>query len=444
MRVLLIVLLSLGYGVSTFAQKDIKIRQLNIGDTIPNLAFGKIVNNKGIGKRFKDLHGKPVILDFWAIFCGPCIKELPRYTALQRKFKDSLLILPVSERVNREDEAAVLQFFAKRTDINLPSVVEDETLGQFFPHRMIPHEVWIDGNGVVRAITKGEDLNEENIRRFIKGEQIVFKKKNDNLDYDAGKPLLVNGNGGNDSNFLYRSLISPMLDGLPSGYSYKRTPGGSCIITNYTMLMLYYCVYTMQRNLVNFNVRCVVIDSGSTSSTLPANYSTQGPWSWDNQDKYCYNLILPKQVSDSVFFRQYMLDDLNRFFGYQGRIEKRVLPSLVIVKSDTQDFSTIKANKDSSARIFWQDGQLSKMQNKSFDEVVNMLRIFPDTPPIINQTGYHLEKVTMDLGIDYSRNDAWNNPMDLNAVRKVLQRYGFDIVERNDLPVEVLVLSKNP
>jgi len=438
MRILFILLICCGSGIVTIAQNS----QLHIGDTIPDILLGKIVNNRGIGKTFKDLRGKPLILDFWAIFCSPCTAELPRYTALQQQFKDSMLILPVNELSGGEQENAVLKFFATRKDINLPSIVEDETLGKLFPHTIIPHEIWIDATGVVRAITKNEDINESNIRRFIKGEPVAFNQKNDVLDFDDRKPLLVNGNGGNDSNFLYRSLLTPMLEGLPTSESFTRTPTASCIMTNYTMLMLYYAAYAMHSYIPNFNVRCVVLDAGATSTQLPANYSKEGKWAWNRVEKYCYNLILPKRVPDSLFFRKYMLDDLNRCFGYQGRIEKRVLPSLVIIRKDTHDANTIKANKDAAGSIIWQEGKLAKVQNKSFDDMVNLLRVFPDTPPIINQSGYHLEKITMELDIDYSRNDAWNHPMNLPAVRKALQKYGFDIIERNDLPVEVLVLAK--
>lgn len=438
MKIIFILLIFCVSGLTTIAQKS----QLHIGDTIPDILLGKIVNNRGIGKTFKDLRGKPLILDFWAIYCSPCTAELPRYTALQQQFKDSILILPVNELSGGEKENTVVQFFAKRKDINLPSVVEDETLGRLFPHTIIPHEIWIDNAGVVIAITKNEAITESNIRSFIQGKPLTFNQKNDQLDFDDTRPLLVNGNGGNDSNFLYRSLLTPMLEGLPTSESFTRTPTASCIMTNYTMLMLYYAVYAMHSYIPNFNVRCVVLDSGSTSTQLAANYSKEGKWAWNNQEKYCYNLILPRQVPDSVFFRKYMLDDLNRCFGYQGRIEKRVLPSLVIIRQDTHDVNAIKADKDSAGRIIWQEGKLSKVQNKSFDDMVNLLRVFPDTPPIVNQSGYHLEKITMALDIDYSRHDAWNHPMNVPAVRKALQKYGLDLMERNDLPVEVLVISK--
>jgi peroxiredoxin len=59
----------------------------------------------------KDLHGKVVLVNFWATWCPPCRKEMPALEALGKRFKDQgLVILAISD----EDVAKVRPFIAKQ------------------------------------------------------------------------------------------------------------------------------------------------------------------------------------------------------------------------------------------------------------------------------------------------------------------------------------------
>ena len=51
------------------------------------------------GKQVKisDFIGEqPVIIDFWATWCAPCLKELPKLDKMQKQFGDSLLVIAIS------------------------------------------------------------------------------------------------------------------------------------------------------------------------------------------------------------------------------------------------------------------------------------------------------------------------------------------------------------
>ena len=70
--------------------------------------------------RLADFKGKPLILNFWATWCGPCKVEIPALIELADKYRDrGLVILGVSV----EDAPEDLRPFARENKINYPILV---------------------------------------------------------------------------------------------------------------------------------------------------------------------------------------------------------------------------------------------------------------------------------------------------------------------------------
>lgn len=64
--------------------------------------------------KLSDYKGKVVILDFWATWCPPCVKEIPHFNDLSKKYgEDGLVVLGVS--VDRGGVDAVKKFKKKNT-----------------------------------------------------------------------------------------------------------------------------------------------------------------------------------------------------------------------------------------------------------------------------------------------------------------------------------------
>lgn len=74
--------------------------------------------------KLSDYKGKVVILDFWATWCPPCVKEIPHFNDLAKKYgKDGLVVLGVS--VDRGGIDAVKKF-KKNNAIDYTVVFGDE------------------------------------------------------------------------------------------------------------------------------------------------------------------------------------------------------------------------------------------------------------------------------------------------------------------------------
>ena len=74
-----------------------------IGNDAPNFTMTDSQHTVELAK----LRGKPVLLNFWATWCPPCVEEMPSLVQLQKQMGDKVTILAVSEDA---DDAAYHQF----------------------------------------------------------------------------------------------------------------------------------------------------------------------------------------------------------------------------------------------------------------------------------------------------------------------------------------------
>jgi peroxiredoxin/outer membrane lipoprotein-sorting protein len=107
--------------------------------------------------RLADFRGHPVLVTFWASWCGPCRRELPEVAKLYREFREKGLIVL---GVNDEGRGAA-RSFVEKVDLPFP-VLDDSGLKahRLFRVRSIPTVFLIDADGkVVRFFrgAKGED-----------------------------------------------------------------------------------------------------------------------------------------------------------------------------------------------------------------------------------------------------------------------------------------------
>src|SRR5690606_35227639 len=118
--------------------------------------------------RLSDFKGKLIILDFWSVGCPSCIAAFPKMEALQNEFPDDVKIFLVNREARSRLDQGDRSFLNRINMPNLSALGPEaySALSYFFPHRTIPHHVWINGSGKVIAITNGYNSTTNNVKKY--------------------------------------------------------------------------------------------------------------------------------------------------------------------------------------------------------------------------------------------------------------------------------------
>ncbi len=131
-----------------------------VGQVLPD--FSAAVDLDGEPISLADYRGKVVLLDFWAVWCAPCLGEIPRIKAVYEKYHDEgFEVIGVS----LDEDAAMLREFIEEQEIPWRQILDDEGFGGAFAKRYgirsIPAPFLMDREGKVISVkARGNLLSE--------------------------------------------------------------------------------------------------------------------------------------------------------------------------------------------------------------------------------------------------------------------------------------------
>lgn len=135
------------------------------------------------GEEFKleDQKGKVVLINLWAVWCMPCIKEIPHLNEMQEKYKDKgfvVVALNTGDDLGEKESVENVRRFVKKHDMRYPVGWSDEELtGAFFELGQmngIPQNFLINREGELTGIFQGGGpkviaMMEENVEKVVNG-----------------------------------------------------------------------------------------------------------------------------------------------------------------------------------------------------------------------------------------------------------------------------------
>ncbi len=115
--------------------------------TLPDLNGAKV--------QLSRWRGHPIIVDFWATWCGPCRKQVPELQELYERYNKSrgLVVVGVSCDTIEGSGVGAIQPFLDEFEVSYPILVATEGVIEKFGVEAIPTTFFIDSDGrLVRAL----------------------------------------------------------------------------------------------------------------------------------------------------------------------------------------------------------------------------------------------------------------------------------------------------
>lgn len=401
-------ILSLTLLALLFLQLPAQQKALKIGDTIPEEIWTAplpMVNSPEKTTTLAKDRDKLILLDFWATWCGSCLKNFPKMEALEKQFEGRVKILAVT----KENRPTLDKFFATKNGQryrHMASVTDDKMFAQMFPHLAIPFIVWMK-NGKVINTTDAEQVTASNISALLKGEDSELQTV---IQIDRNRPLMLAEQFDLEKSTTlinYVLFSKGKIRAIPPGSGFHRKDGVTYgrQFTNVSLLNMYkgiaYELFAAQGQ--RFNSKQFI-----NQVKVPALLSFS-PSDTDEvlaEKSYSFEYLVPPIQHRELYPK--MLKTLNEYVAYNGNtvMERR---KCLVIRKDSKIYK-----KASTGTI---KDQI--IRGQTLDALISDLNELSMTPLLIIDESTYKGNLSIDI----------SKISDLESLRKTLNNEGFQLKE---------------
>lgn len=140
-----------------------------VGQIRPDFTLPDI---EGKQRNVKEWDGKIKLINFWATWCPPCLREMPAFIEMQEQFaKKDFVVLGIA--VDRKD---AVETFVETMDINYPILIGDAAaleLTSLYGNRLgvLPFSVFVGKDNKIISVHNGE-ITAETIKNILLSQNV--------------------------------------------------------------------------------------------------------------------------------------------------------------------------------------------------------------------------------------------------------------------------------
>jgi thiol-disulfide isomerase/thioredoxin len=108
----------------------------------------KVYDAEGNAVNLSDYFGKPIILNFWASWCGPCQMEMPDFEEAYKEYGEEVQFLMVNSTAGSRETLETAQKFIEDNGYSFPVLFDTEAnAAMAYGVNSLPNTYFIDGEG---------------------------------------------------------------------------------------------------------------------------------------------------------------------------------------------------------------------------------------------------------------------------------------------------------